>query len=280
MKKAILILFVIVALGIGGYFYLNEVDTEPRDPTSFADGERVKLRGYVSEYFEGDEVFILTDRPYKYQVLFDKEINLEMNDYIEVNGVWDMIDETLESRNIKVLSSEEKHDYLKSRYKMIEFEINEYPSSVNSGCETLKFKIDLKNKSDETLEHYNLYDEDFGYQVFIFIDDDRVSAHPFLSEYDQVFNDDNSEPMRDLGYFGFPKFSSIDPDVKKEVDFWAGGKMIEFENLETFKIYNAFSNYEPREYDFSIGWFKVKEHNFLEIYRSQPVNINVVESDC
>ncbi len=253
-----------------------------KDPSELEEGENTTLTGMVSWYFDGDLFFTLTDNETDYKIFISGDEDITMGEYVQVVGEWDKINDALVANNIKKLSENEKIEYLRTRFPILEIEILEYPKNIAHTCETPKFKFKLTNTGINTVSHKDLHTYDYDYGFYYFINEDWSRANADREDYTEVESNIKKDELSLIGFLsnqGFMYFEDIKPGESREVEYWAGGQVTKNE-FGTAGSPNIFGNYEVGEHDFSFAWADKNNYDPIFFFKSDSVKIKLNSDEC
>ncbi len=283
MKKIKFILTLLVISLMIGCFGNNEEENELMDLDNVQDGDRVTITGRVFSYYEGGLSFTLVDgtNPYEdvYTIFIDGDEPVVVGEYVRVSGIWLEENDALDTEDFKVLSEEEKRDYFKQRFVYLETEIKDSPDNINHTCETPKFTLEISNEGQEKISHQQLHEEDFEYAYYYIIKGNHHRASAEFEDYDEVFRDAKNDHVGHSGNRGFVKFSDIAPNTSREVEYWAGGRIVPSE-MGTAGMPNIFEHYSVGEIEISFGWALKNNFDPIFLHISDPVTVNLISNQC
>ncbi len=283
MKKIKLFSLFFILFLIAGCFGNDKEENDLMELDNIKDGDRVTITGRVSSYTEGNLFFTLVDgtNPYEdsYTIFIDGDEPIVDGDYVRVSGIWLEDNNALDTEDFKVLSEEEKRAYFKQRFVYLETEIKDYPDNITHTCETPKFTLKINNEGKEKISHQQLHDENFEYAFYYFIKDEPHRMNADFEDYEKVFEEISDNHVGHSGNRGFVKFSDIAPNNSREVEYWAGGRIVPGE-MGTAGMPNIFEHYSVGKIEISFGWALKNNFDPIFLFESEPVEINLLSTTC
>lgn len=320
-KKLIIIILLLLLLIIGiltngfgifqsknfnskiGKYNLNEMD-DFSYVWDFEDEKSLKIFGIVTDLNDGSS-FILKDaegkghqtivyfiNPTTQEEVVDIE-GINNGDYVVVEGEWSINYSSVIAESITIISEDFVKDFIASKVPMLEIEILDYSEDMAHSCDTLKFKIKLTNSGRIPVSHADLYDVDYSYGFYYFIDDQHYLANSSREDYAQVF--DELEDKKEIGLLsnlGFLYFDEIEPGESIETEYWGGGKVTASYYSDWFDDdgsnrmagisgeHNIFSRKGSGSHSFSFGWGKKSYDTPEFLSKSNVVSVNLIDDEC
>jgi hypothetical protein len=286
-----------------GSYDLNEVDSfsyvwdfENEKPlTVFGIVSDMSTSSFILKDPEGkdSQIIVYFVNPLNQETLVDVT-KISVGDYVVAEGKWDTDYTSLIAEKITKIEEDFAKDFLASKIPILDIEILEYPKRVSHSCETLKFKLRLTNTGEIAITHSDLYDRDYGYSIYHFIDDTYTIANSEREDYAQVKEDlDDYTEIGLLSNLGFLYFEDIQPGQSRAVEYWGGGRVTESLYPDMFNDdgsnrragisgeENIFGRKEVGEYSFSFAWTDNSSWDSPEfLSRSNVVNIKFLDNSC
>jgi len=277
--KFLFILLLIFTVACGNKETTSSIETSDE----LIDGEKATITGRVLSYQEGNLFFTLVDGldPFEdnYTIFIDGDEPITLNDYVRVSGIWlDEVD-ALETHSLEVLTEKEKSEYLQQRFAYLEIEIKDYPNNISHTCETPKFTLQLTNKGSEEITHQDLYDDDYPYAIFYFINNNHSRANAALDNYETVFVSPGNANMNYISNQGITHFNNLKSNQNAEAEYWGGGLITKSE-FGTGGSPNIFGNYNQGKNKISFAWAIKNNFDPIFLFESEPVEINLVTEEC
>lgn len=273
-------------------YNLDELD-KIEDSSNWTDGKTIKLFGRVQSvemitlfyiYADGSSMVVYNqnEETYEAKIPLDGVVN---DDYVVLEGVWSTSKMGIDLQKITKVEKNKAETYLQSKVPMMEIEIIDYPESVNHVCEDLMFKLKLTNTGNVTITKDELFDYEYNYALYYFVDED------FRKSYD--FDEDRGE----IANLGLKDFEKLDPGESIEIDFGGGGKVVAtyysdlFEDDGSNRLaggsgeHNMFSGKATGAHSVKFAWVQDRDDFAPSIqpvflFETLPVSINLQSQEC
>ena len=265
--------------------------TEVTSRDDLTDNANLIITGRVDQYREGGFSFTIVDgldiTEDTYRIFIEGDEPVVVGEYVQVRGVWLEEQNALDSVDFKVLTEEEKRAYFKERFAYLEIEVADYTENIDHTCVTPKFTFNIENKGKEIVTHQDLYDEEYPYAFYFFIDDDYINedwnfANGMLEDiedYGEVFVGNESHGLDHMYSRGFLHFDELNPNQSMEIEYWAGGH-ISRSDFGVAGTPNIYGNSEVGDIEISFGWGIKNNYEPIFLYLSEPVTVNLASSEC
>lgn len=270
---------------------------------TFENEQKLIFFGEVKD-LNKESSFLLKDEDANQVVVYFKNLEtnkitadigkLENDDYAIVEGTWDINMTAIVAKNIVRIEKEKALELINAQRPLLEIEIVEYPENITHTCETLKFKLKLTNTGQIPVSHADLYNRDYDYALYFFIDGVHRIANSDREDYEQLKEElDDLTQIGLLSNEGFIYFDEIKPGKSTTVEYWGGGKITQSLYSDLFNDdgtnrragisgeHNIFSRKDKGDHELYFSWGKKNNWENPEFLTdSNKVSINLIDNEC